>query len=111
MTQEEKDLLIKDLCGRLRYNVIVRCYFVDGGGEEVLDTDDIADLLYNDEDSEFPMYKPYLRPLSNMTEEEEKELSKSMFGIFGVDKYRLDTTVKVAGMMNRMSYRRIYNTI
>lgn len=73
MTQEEKDLLIKDLSARLSYEVIVRCYFVDGGGEEVLDTDDIADLLYNDEDSEFPMYKPYFRLLSNMTEEEAEE--------------------------------------
>lgn len=75
MTQEEKSLLLKDLCARLPYDVIVRCYFVDGGGEEVLDTDDIADMLYNDEDSEFPMYKPYLRPLSSMTDEEKKEIN------------------------------------
>lgn len=73
MTQEDKQLLIKDLCARLPYNVIVRCYFVDGGGEEVLDTTDIADILYNEENSEFPMYKPYLRPLSSMTKEEENE--------------------------------------
>lgn len=73
MTQEEKSLLLKDLCARLPYDVVVRCYFVDGGGEEVLDTDDIADLLYNEENSEFPMYKPYLRPMSSMTQEEATE--------------------------------------
>lgn len=73
MTQEEKSLLLKDLCTRLPYNVIVRCYFVDGGGEEVLDTTDIADLLYNEENSEFQKYKPYLRPMSSMTEEERNE--------------------------------------
>lgn len=76
MTIEEKQLLIQDLCGRLPYDVIVRCCFVDGGGEEVLDTDDIADMLYSDEDSEFPMYKPYLRPMSNMTEDERIEFIK-----------------------------------
>ena len=73
MTQEEKQLLLVDLCARLPYDVIIRCYFVDGGGEEVLDTDDIADMLYSDKDNEFPMYKPYLRPLSSMTEEEAEE--------------------------------------
>lgn len=76
MTQEEKQLLLVDLCARLPYDVIVRCYFVDGGGEEVLDTDDIADMLYKDKDNEFPMYKPYLRPMSSMTEEELNELLK-----------------------------------
>jgi len=76
VTIEEKQLLIQDLCGRLPYDVIVRCCFVDGGGEEVLDTDDIADMLYSDEDSEFPMYKPYLRPMSNMTEDERIEFIK-----------------------------------
>lgn len=73
MTQEDKDFLLKYLCMALPYDVVVRCYFVDGGGEEVLDTDDIADLLYNEENSEFPMYKPYLRPMSSMTKEEEYE--------------------------------------
>lgn len=73
MTQEDKQLLLQDLCARLPYDVVVRCYFVDGGGEEVLDTDDIADLLYNEENSEFPMYKPYLRPMSSMTGEEFEE--------------------------------------
>ena len=78
MNREDKELLIQDLCARLPYEPIVRCYFTDGGGEEVLDTDDIADLLYNDEDSEFPMYKPYLRPLSSMTEEERAEMGKEI---------------------------------
>ena len=75
MTQEEKDLLLKDLCVRLPYNVIVRCYFVDGGGEEVLDTVDISDILY-DKESEFPIYKPYLRPVSSMTEDEFEKLKE-----------------------------------
>ena len=60
MTQEDKQLLLQDLCARLPYDVVVRC-------------DDIADLLYNEENSEFPMYKPYLRPMSSMTGEEFEE--------------------------------------
>ena len=86
MTQEEdKDLLLKYLCMALPYDVVVRCYFVDGGGEEVLDTDDIADLLYNEENSEFPMYKPYLRPMSSMTEEESNELESITFPLMEKD--------------------------
>ena len=70
MNKEDKELLLKDLCARLPYNVVVRCHFADGG---VLDTDDIADLLYNEENSESPMYKPYLRQMYSMTDEEQHE--------------------------------------
>ena len=87
MTQEDKQLLIQDLCARLPYDVVVRCYFVDGGGEEVLDTDDIADLLYNEENSEFPMYKPYLRPMSSMTEEERKEYGLVLCDELSINQY------------------------
>lgn len=96
MTKEDKELLIQDLCARLPYEPIVRCYFVDGGGEEVLDTNDIADLLYNDEDSEFPMYKPYLRPISSMTEEERAEMGKEI----QKDRINPDGEIKSSGVDN-----------
>ena len=41
MTNEEKELLLKDLCARLPYDVEVRIIFPDGSGcEEVFDARD-----------------------------------------------------------------------
>lgn len=76
MTQEEKELLIKDLCPRLKYRV--KCASVTTTGEintiggycEVLDTVFIKEIYGW---VSISMIKPYLRPMSSMTEEEEKE--------------------------------------
>lgn len=64
MTQNEKELLLKDLCTRLPYNVFVNI----NGIECVLQPHDISDLTKCDKD-----IKPYLFPLSNMTEEQKQE--------------------------------------
>ena len=62
MTQEEKELLIKDLCARLPYGVFVK----EG------DVNDRVIYTY-DYHPHIETCKPYLRPMSSMTEEEEKE--------------------------------------
>lgn len=74
MTQEDKDLLIKDLCGRLPYGVKVQ--YEDG----IFDIDNISSIYeeikldtvdnYTIDVSEI---KPYLFPLSNMTAEQKRE--------------------------------------
>jgi len=70
MTQEDKDLLLKDLCARAPYGVKVclnekeTCILFGVNGHKV----------YLDVDSDpFPIesIKPYLRPMSSMTEEEK----------------------------------------
>ena len=80
MTQEERNLLIKDLCGRLPYGVIVKkeYSFVFTNGTiskskkiERLDLEDIDYLISGDNCVD--VLKPYLRPMSSMTEEEKKE--------------------------------------
>lgn len=71
MTQEEKQLLLIDLCERLPYNVVVRCTDNDTDYKCFLTTDILNELLHN---IEYYDYKPYLRPMSSMTEEEEREL-------------------------------------
>lgn len=77
MTQEDKDLLLKDLCSRLPYGVKIELtWWVMGEGtciNTTLEPDHIEQLL-NDEDGDTEI-KPYLRPMSSMTEEEAKELS------------------------------------
>ena len=71
MTQEEKQLLLKDLSARLPYDVIV----VDHYGFVVLFT---WKQMKDFEDGYIS--KPYLRPMSSMTEEEKEELIKNFWG-------------------------------
>lgn len=66
MTQEEKDLLIKDLCARLPYGVTLNC--CDSIGEKLTSIDENG-LVNHDYDID--EVKPHLFPLSSMTEEQE----------------------------------------
>jgi hypothetical protein len=90
MTQEEKELLLKDLCARLPY--YPKCEMIDE-----------LRVVNNEKDSSyistlFPRHielfsyhnnftiKPYLRPMSSMTEEEKEELfNLSTMGNAGVN--------------------------
>ena len=71
MTQEEKQLLHKDLCARLPYGFIIHRYS-DNVDIEINTVDDFAHFLEYSEGEDF---KPYLRPKSSMTEDEWKEFS------------------------------------
>lgn len=75
MDEKEKELLIKDLCSRLPYNCMVS--IAEGG----IDGIKWADLTLNAylfyqimEEDAWEYVKPYLRPISSMTEEEKEEL-------------------------------------
>lgn len=76
MTQEEKEILFKDLCARLPYHTRVKVWLKDGTTEEgVLDLEHnygnvLRDAFYYDK---IVKIKPYLRPISSMTEEEVEE--------------------------------------
>ena len=79
MTKENKELLFKDLCARLPYNVICQVEFEENGkyNSKVMllsgiFTDEAyfttkGGSIYSNE------YKPYLFPLSSMTEKQEDE--------------------------------------
>ena len=74
MTQEDKDLLLKDLCARLPYGVKVQ----DELGrinKLVIGNADLNRLYHNDFSiySEEKLSLPYLFPLSSMTEEQKDE--------------------------------------
>lgn len=72
MTQEEKDLLLKDLCARLPYGVkiSVNDKVESLQGINILDNVvDYGSFLVSDIEE----VRPYLFPLSNMTEEQYKE--------------------------------------
>ena len=78
MTQEEKDLLLQDLCARLPYGVKVQSYSYEDDIETVetlysIDSDGCASTL--ECDTLKNITKPYLFPLSSMTEKQKRELT------------------------------------
>lgn len=95
MTSEDKELLIKDLCARLPYNVICQVEFRENGkyNSKVMllsgiFTDEAyfttkGGSIYSNE------YKPYLFPLSSMTEEEKLMYEGLMIGTDNIS-YMLD---------------------
>ena len=81
MTNEEKQLLLVDLCARLPYRVkigLIGAHEKLFGNPFVLDIEDYKNcnplIIINSN------WLPYLRPMSNMTEEEKKEFNKLIGG-------------------------------
>lgn len=76
MTQEQKDLLLKDLCARLPYGVKLHCSsnVMICIGPYTLNTI-VLDRIFNDNTEYVPFdeFKPYLFPLSSMTEKQKEE--------------------------------------
>ena len=85
MTQEQKDLLLKDLCARLPYGVVIqekcveqdKTFLPNKEGDRLVNIDAHADLLMTNCGSWYYLneIKPYLFPFSSMTEEQKKELN------------------------------------
>lgn len=75
MNQEEKDLLLKDLSARLPYDV--KCRYVEGYGI-VTQISKYGVLTIRSQDGfcdrKIESVKPYLFPLSSMTEEQKREI-------------------------------------
>ena len=98
MTQEDKELLLKDLSARLPYNVKVDItYSKEHGSSDrlricsegclTLNTD-VFGLYIQDE-----IYlKPYLRPMSSMTDEEKIEYHNLCYNYYSV---YFDTTESI----------------
>ena len=80
MTEEDKELLLRDLCGRLPYFTKVQIK------NEIVILDSICDddgyyFNFIGDDREgvnIEKIKPYLFPLSNMTEEQRKEFDTTL---------------------------------
>jgi hypothetical protein len=85
MTQEDKELLLKDLCARLPYGVKVDAYSYSTPQtlysidvfrrEYTLENGDFGNLFVGFDKLIFSNIKPYLRSMSSMTDEERKEFS------------------------------------
>ena len=90
MTQEEKQLLLKDLCGRLPYEVFCSMGLNYPLPLQRLFIDKLDGILldFYEDGKDYQVYlsevKPYLRPLSSMTEEEKREY-QAFFNYDGVE--------------------------
>lgn len=104
MTQENRNLLLKDLCGRFPYNTIIEV--IDNRGkEEIRYTTIIScaeiDMFQHDE----KMVKPYLRRLSSMTNEEKNEYKQFLEDIDGYA-YSIDCVPQIDWLnANNFDYR------
>lgn len=84
MTQEEKDLLLKDLCARLPYGVKILTPTNCWTSEE--DTCELKEIFKGDDGlfrigdigALIEYSKPYLLPMSSMTEEQKNELNDTL---------------------------------
>ena len=79
MTQEQKELLLKDLCARLQYGVKCKSkYFANDtlSGIIIDEEETMFNFSVNDEGFITQLYcsefKPYLFPLESMSEEQKK---------------------------------------
>ena len=89
MTQNEKDLLLKDLCARLVYGVKVQTTYISPKtkekkdvGIDILSTVEISMLI-----DDYYELKPYLFPLSSMTD----ELWDKKFMGYGITEFTRDS--------------------
>ena len=81
MNQKDVELLLKDLCARLPYGVIVRI----GDDDAKAPLTEIVDVIGKNYKSEDAVngwsidkigIKPYLRPMSSMTDKEKEEINE-----------------------------------
>ena len=101
MTQEEKQLLLKDLCARLPYGVMIKSV----GENKIIGLWDLKDI------DNLPL--PYLRPMSSMTEDERKEIEElikchrpSPYGVInnkGVDNLLISVSITSSYLLDGLN--------
>ena len=119
MTQEDKELLLKDLSARVPYGVLIVIqdtfkYSIVSREYHVLDVSNFSDIVcfnYKKFDKRMKramrerpndiIIKPYLFPMSSMTEEQEKELTK--LGV-SYGEYALHDDIRGLGIMVDEAY-------
>ena len=90
MTQEDKELLLKDICARLPYGVkFLRESWNFESDQELSVIESLEDIdkdgyINNTKVYKVEDIKPYLFPLSSMTEEQEKEWSYTLSSDYNI---------------------------
>lgn len=91
MNQSDREILLKDLSARLPYGVLIHCFTLDTDerlfGINLLNVEteytEASPIISVDEEGQEGCYsldeiKPYLRPLSSMTDKEKEEYLGTM---------------------------------
>lgn len=103
MEQEEKQLLLKDLCARLSYGVkglhrgqVHELFTIDGREANN------ACIQVDGYDAWFSVdtFKPYLRPMSSMTEKERKEYWKIKCPQYDENNNIINTDAEIVDWLN-----------
>ena len=86
MKQEHKELLLRDLCARLPYGIKASFYGADEECETWDEVDGVAFDYVEIGQYSLPIerIKPYLFPMSSMTEEQEKEWSYTLSSDYNI---------------------------
>lgn len=94
MTQEQKELLLKDLCGRLPYSVVIqeKClehdemFLPDAESNRIINIDVDTETLITNGWSKYHIddVKPFLFPLSSMTKKQKRDLLLTVVGKEGL---------------------------
>ena len=107
MTEEQKQLLIKDLCCRLPYRVKARFPDYYGGYFSAIEDIDIDGYAkdFEGEQHEIDDIKPYLFPLSSMTEEqrnmlEDWDINEPMLDISGERQIHVSLNLRIIDWLN-----------
>lgn len=97
MTPQEKDLLLRDLCCRLPYGVVGWA----GRREILANISDKGFYKPTNRDGWHPIeeFKPYLRPMSDMTAEEISEFN-SIYGDANSTQSDTDVATKIIDFYN-----------
>ena len=89
LSKEDRMLLVKDLCARLPYGVLVECdgivtrldniwlQVMYNSGKTVNDIEGNTDLFHDGDGFDIEKIKPYLRPMESMTEDEANDYFKN----------------------------------
>ena len=123
MTQENKDLLIKDLCARVPYDLVVQIEDCGIWNLRGVDHDDSAELRdrvivwhgkdYPSSKNSFPIIncKPYLFPISSITKEQRNEFPFELsllnafinghISLFEDEELSVDDIIRMMDCLNR----------
>ena len=102
MKQEDKQLLLVDLCGRLPYGVKVR---TSVGGEIRNDKETLNFAQLSLFEAGHEDVKPYLFPISSMTEEQKEEHQDLIKNHYSFDANRNVFTLQDFYNKNHIDYR------